>query len=229
MQYEESDEHPSISLSASRPVGHPRPWQPVQDIPPARPGGLFLVSLREVGSKARRWLRVREPEGWANARGEPGCRESRARTCLGIPRGFSASPRPPRATNAELDASKVIREPERRRGSSSRSHAAIFERSVIPARRAFRNLSTEIVREAFFFDSQPAEACARTTVLAHPPHRTKQRVVHGLPSVGLAAVASWVWRRAREAKVSGSCLRSSTSRACAASSMRAGRLPSPQS
>jgi hypothetical protein len=44
-----------------------------------------------------------------------------------------------------------------------------------------------------------------------------------LPSVGLAAAASRVWQRAREAKVSGSCLRSSTSRAGAASAMlRAG-------
>ncbi len=50
-------------------------------------------------------------------------------------------------------------------------------------------------------------------------HTLHTKGVHGLPSVGLAAAASWVWRRAREAKVSGSCLRSSTSRACAASSM----------
>ena len=68
----------------------------------------------------------------------------------GIPRGFSASQLPPRATNAQLDASKVIREPERRRGSSSRSHAASFERRVTRVRRASRNVSSEIVRDAFF-------------------------------------------------------------------------------
>ena len=183
MQYEESEEQPSISLSASRPVGHPRPWQPVQDIPPARPDGLFLVSLREVGSKARRWLRVREPEGWANARGEPGSRESRARTCLrhttrifGLAAATESNERAARRVECHPGArapSWIILALARGKFRTTRqSRASCVEKRVE------RNRTRCVL-----FDSQPAEACARTTVLAHPLTKL---------SIGLIALCGFV-------------------------------------
>ena len=75
-------------------------------------------------------------------------------------------------------------------------------------------MSSEIVRDAFFFDSQPAEACARTTVLAHP-----------LTQRGCTDCRRWAWQRQRRGCGSAHVKRRFPAPACARRHHAQARLP----